>query len=252
VGSLPKTILVIPCFNEAKRLDLSQFEIFLQNGNFHLIFVDDGSTDDTYSLLDNWSRNYSECVQIVRIPTNKGKAEAVRQGLLAAIHYKSQDVGYADADLATPASEIMRLADILRTNNNSVYAVLGSRIRRLGASISRNPVRHYLGRWFATMVSLLLGIPIYDSQCGAKFFRNNTALRSALQHPFRSRWIFDVELIARLLKEYGKEPLRPAERFLEVPLLQWREIQGSNIRLRAFVWAGIDLIRISVNLSSRN
>ena len=70
----------------------------------------------------------------------------------------------------------------------------------MGTDIRRSAVRHYTGRLFATAGSLVLGVPVYDTQCGAKAFRVTDALRAALAEPFVSRWAFDVEVLGRLLR----------------------------------------------------
>jgi len=108
--------------------------------------------------------------------------------------------------------------------------VMGARVRLLGREIERRLYRHIYGRLFATAVSRMLSLPIYDSQCGAKLFRVGPELRHALARPFLSRWIFDVELLARLV-EYtaGSEPDLTA-RIYEVPLRQWRDVAGSKVR----------------------
>jgi len=132
-----------------------------------------------------------------------------------------------------------------------VQVVLGSRVARMGAEILRHPMRHYLGRVFATAASLVLGAVVYDTQCGAKCFRDSPALRSALGRPFLSRWAFDVELLGRLLTgEPGVAPL-DASAFVEVPLLRWRDVAGSKLRARAMVGAVIDLVRIRRDLRRR-
>ena len=87
-------------------------------------------------------------------------------------------------------------------------------------------------------------IDMTKRKVGAKIFRSTDGLRSALQTPFHSRWIFDVELLRRLLRKYGKNNPRPAEHFVEIPLNQWMGVQGSKIRAVTFVRAAVDFIRL--------
>ena len=87
-----------------------------------------------------------------------------------------------------------------------LVGVFGSRIRRLGAAITRDPLRHYFGRVFATLASMVLDLAVYDTQCGAKLFRVNDDLRRAFGH-VSLRWIFDVELLARIAAGRRREGL---------------------------------------------
>jgi hypothetical protein len=115
-------------------------------------------------------------------------------------------------------------------------------VRRLGANIDRRALRHYAGRIFATLASLVLGMAVYDTQCGAKLFRADAAVARAFAEPFLSRWIFDVELLARLRRETDGEPL--GTRLLEIPLPSWRDVAGSKLTMGHGAAAFIDLLRI--------
>ncbi|MGB0680275.1 MAG: glycosyltransferase, partial [Polyangiales bacterium] len=179
-------------------------------------------------------------VSALRLPHNQGKAEAVRQGMLQAWQSHASWLGYADADMATPPEELIRLLHVA-TQQASYDGVLGSRVRRAGAQVERQVHRHYLGRVFATAASIALGTPFYDTQCGAKFFRRTPRLQQALARPFRSRWAFDVELLERLL--YPDSEASPA-RFLEVPLQKWVDVRGSKLRPRDMMAAGVELAGI--------
>jgi hypothetical protein len=128
---------------------------------------------------------------------------------------------------------------------------MGARVRLLGNNIRRRPIRHYLGRAFATLASLALRLPVYDTQCGAKFFRRTKALEAALATPFVSRWGFDVELIGRLLCSQPGIPSLTEDRFTEVPLRRWEDVKGSKLRLRDVFRMGIDLGRIWLELRRR-
>jgi glycosyltransferase involved in cell wall biosynthesis len=234
----PATTIVVPCFNEAARLHPEGFRPLLERAGLTLLFVDDGSTDDTAARLREIAGG-----KVLALGQNAGKSEAVRQGMLRAVADGAEITGYLDADLATPADEMLRLLDLL-VATAGIDTVLGSRVLLLGRDIRRRASRHYLGRVFATAASAVLGAPIYDTQCGAKLFRVTPALREALSEPFHSRWAFDVELLGRLLPRDGGDL-----RLLEVPLHVWHDVEGSTLRLPQMVRAGLEVGRIGVELA---
>jgi dolichyl-phosphate beta-glucosyltransferase len=222
-------VVVVPCFNEERRIDERAFLDLVESGEVRLLFVNDGSTDGTRPLLERLSRQ-SEGISVLELPRNMGKAEAVRRGLQRAIESGAEIVGYFDADLSTPGSELIRMVAILCARSDLV-AVFGSRVARLGSRIRRSPVRHYSGRVFATFASLALGVPFYDTQCGAKVFRVNESLVAAIQLPFRSAWSFDVLLCQRLFDGTAEIPGIPTSSFLEMPLEEWTDVSGSKVSL---------------------
>ena len=192
------TTIVVPCFNEAQRLRGEDFLRLTREEGARLLFVDDGSTDGTAAALRALAARAADRIDVLALAENRGKAEAVRLGLLRALDGGATVVGYVDADLATPVEEISRLLAEL-AGRPEVAVVMGARVKLLGTRIERHQWRHYLGRLFATVASLLLALPVYDTQCGAKFFRAGDRLRESLATAFRTRWAFDVELIGRLL-----------------------------------------------------
>lgn len=239
-----RTILVIPCFNEARRLPTSAIRDFLTaHPDVGIQFVDDGSTDETLLVLEDLRPAFPDRIWILRLEHNSGKAEAVRQGMLAAAKAGPVYAGFWDADLATPLSVLPQF--IARMDErSSLDVVLGSRVQLLGRHIHRSLMRHYLGRIFATTVSLLLNVRVYDTQCGAKLFRANNAMKALFETPFQSKWIFDVELLARFFRDRQQTGLNPLEAIYEEPLPEWRDVEGSKVRGRHFVTAFFDLLRI--------
>jgi dolichyl-phosphate beta-glucosyltransferase len=241
---VPHVILVVPCYNEARRLRPAAFVELAARMDAGLVFVDDGSTDGTAEVLAGIVARLDGRGETLALPRNAGKAEAVRQGMLRGLERGAAVVGYVDADLSTPVGEVARLARAIRRRKVSV--VMGARVARLGARIERSVVRHYLGRVFATVASLVLRLPVYDTQCGAKLFRASPLLREALARPFRSAWAFDVELMQRLLAGSATSaPLAPGD-FLEIPLRRWTDVRGSKIRPAAMVKAGASLLALGL------
>jgi glycosyltransferase involved in cell wall biosynthesis len=240
---MPKIALIIPCHDEAARLDRPELlRLARARPDLSILFVDDGSSDGTPEALEALRAEAPQKIRVRRLDANGGKAEAVRDGLGAALDDGAAVVGYLDADLATPVDEMLRLVRALEESGAEV--VLGSRVRLLGTAIDRRAARHYVGRLFATCASLALRLPVYDTQCGAKAFRASPALRAALARPFASRWIFDVELLDRLLRgDGGEAPIGPGQ-LLEVPLRAWRDVRGSKLRLQSMVRGGLDILAL--------
>jgi glycosyltransferase involved in cell wall biosynthesis len=239
---MPECTIVVPCFNEARRLDLSAFLAYgLRHGETFL-FVNDGSTDDTGPLLDEFCAAHLESFRVMHLPRNLGKAEAVRQGVVQALHRPTRYFGYWDADLATPLEAIGEFRSYL-DQHPRVEALLGARVRLLGRQIERRALRHCLGRLFATAAACVLKLPVYDTQCGAKLFRVTARVRRIFERPFLTSWIFDVELLARLLETVPGD-VDPAEVIHEMPLGAWRDVAGSKVKARDFVRAAGQLARI--------
>jgi glycosyltransferase involved in cell wall biosynthesis len=234
-------VIVVPCFNEEQRLDVEQFRAFRSDDDVHFLFVNDGSTDGTLPLLEKLAASEPERFSVLDLEQNAGKAEAVRRGVLAAIAMQPEAVAFWDADLATPLAAINRFLEVMH-QRPEIAMVFGARIRLLGRDISRRPARHYVGRIGATLISSSLGLPIYDTQCGAKLFRVSDELREVFSRPFLSRWIFDVEVIARFVQRCGRK--RMVSSIYELPLSSWHDVEGSKVRSRDFVHALTDLWRI--------
>jgi glycosyltransferase involved in cell wall biosynthesis len=242
-------VVVIPCYDEERRLDPARLTALAGSGRVRLLFVDDGSTDGTSAALERMSGT-ADAIEVLRLPRNVGKAEAIRQGLLRAIESDARILAYYDADLATPPEELLRLLELLETRSDLVF-VMASRVLMLGWRIERRARRHYLGRVFATIASFLLRIPVYDTQCGAKAFRVSPALREAISTPFRSSWVFDVELIGRLLRGSSTAEPVPLAAFEEMPLRAWRDVSGSRLGPIAMGRALVDLLVVGANLRHR-
>ncbi len=242
---MTRLCLAVPCFNEVDRLDVKSFVRFLElEPEVSFIFVDDGSTDATRSILHEIERNVPDRVDVIGLARNGGKAAAVWTGVNAALAAQFEYVGYWDADLATPLTAIPEFAGVLEADA-TLEMVFGARVKLLGRVIERRRVRHYLGRVAATLVAASLRLAIYDSQCGAKLFRASALTRELFAGPFLSRWLFDVEILARLVRLHRLGRARPpAELIYELPLTEWTDKPGSKLRIGDFARAALDLIRI--------
>jgi dolichyl-phosphate beta-glucosyltransferase len=245
LAASPRCTVVIPCYNEEARLPPAPFTEFLaQNDHVDFLFVNDGSRDGTLAVLRELKAGHPGRIDVLDKQPNAGKAEAVRAGLLQAIALgRSAYTGFWDADLATPLTAIPQLLHRLEEAPQREM-VFGSRVRLLGHAIHRRALRHYLGRCFATVVSIVLRLPIYDTQCGAKLFRITPQLQQILAAPFQSRWIFDVEIIARFLAMHDQDTNYVFNTIYECPLPSWEDVAGSKVGPLDFFRAFYELLII--------
>lgn len=227
---MDKVLLIVPCFNEAQRLKLDEF--MNSSPNISFLFANDGSTDNTSHILSGFCDNSRFFLYDSK--QNYGKGNIIYHAYQYALREKLLDtfewIGFWDADLATPLCEVNNM---LLLSNYKIKSIWGSRIFRLEAQIRRSNLRHYLARIFATVISNLLKVKSYDTQCGAKIFKLNSA-KLAFSEPFISKWIFDVEILLRL-KQEG---------IIEYPLKEWYDVPGSKISLRK------DILKIGKDIYS--
>ena len=239
---LQKICLIIPCFNEEHRLPVAQIEAYLkQNPYVFMLGVNDGSRDQTLSVLQSLADTLPQQFFVFDMPVTSGKAEAVRAGMLHAYnHFDVDYLGFWDADMSTPLTELNWFT-AFSGGTLQHQIIMGSRISRMGSNIDRKIMRHYLGRVFATFTSIILKLKVYDTQCGAKLLIKEI-IPELFTGSFKSKWFFDVELLARYIKLYGHD--KTYEQVLEVPLKRWIEVKGSKLKATDFLKVPFELLKI--------
>lgn len=236
-----KTTLVVPCFNEAQRWNRAYWVSLAQAPNLSLLFVNDGSTDETSKLVEESAQETSSV--LLTLPDNRGKSEAVRLGMLEALRSQRNGgcVGFLDADGAFPHKVVL---EFLRTawevlNSGDFDSVWSSRPALAGRKIERSQFRHYLGRSIATVLSARIAPIPYDTQSGLKIFAPSSQLIGALDSPFRTRWLGEVELLKRWKSLYGSNM-----RIWEEPVSAWQEVGLSHISKREVSRIARDLFTV--------
>src|SRR5580704_8226061 len=225
-------LISVPCFRESKRLPLFLETLCAELATVpftaSVVVVDDGSGSPeqslTRSIVDKFRLKYPSIVaEPVFLKRNLGKGGAVYAGWkMSPSNSLPKLLCFVDADGAVPASEVGRLIEELLSDHHGRWdALFASRVKMLGANVDRRITRHYIGRIFATLVSALTGIEIYDSQCGLKVIRRSAyaAIESRLKE---TRFVFDVEISLLLLQRGFK--------VREIPI-NWKEVPGSKVRL---------------------
>jgi len=237
--STPRMAMVVPCFNESKRLRKDYWDFLVDRAEFvKWIFVDDGSSDNTFEILSTINKD----ARIIQLKTNGGKSEAIRHGVTSALReYPSlKCVGYVDADMAFEKEGILDFcltaSDKLFENNFD--AVIGSRVKLAGRRIVRSSRRHFFARVIATVFGLFWDKIPYDTQCGLKLFKLSEEFRSSVLNPFNTRWLFDIELFMRIQEQKHADIA-----LYEFPLSYWCEVGKSKV-------SGLEYFRIAKEVMS--
>lgn len=233
-------VIIIPCHNEAKRLQVQCFEDFVNaHSDCKFLFVNDGSTDNTLCVITDLIKKH-ENLLLLNFEKNKGKAEAIRLGVLYVTENLPCDyIGFWDADLATPLDEIFNF--VRQIEKCDYEMITGLRLLRLGTEIRRKTYRHYLGRVFATFASNVLDLPVYDTQCGAKLYKSEI-VECLFEEEFVTRWLFDVEILARYIRYFGKE--KAIKKIYEYPIKKWEDVGGSQLKIVDFLRVPYELLKI--------
>ena len=227
--SAPQLSVVIPAFNEERRLPatLARLQAYLdaRGGSYEVLVVDDGSQDRTAGVAHAGGKN----VAVLRHEVNRGKGHAVRAGMLAATGALRL---MTDADLSTPIEELVRLEAGLERGFD---VAIGSRaVAGATIEVHQPAYREAMGRLFNRLVQALLLPGLHDTQCGFKLWRADAAA-SAFTACRLDGFSFDVEAlyVAR----------RRGLRIVELPVV-WRNDAATRVGLGGGAFAFVDLVRI--------
>ena len=222
--------IVIPCYNEGEFFLETDYAVFLEKQEDTLIcFVNDGSKDNTIDFIKSLKNKFPNNIFIISHNKNQGKAAAVKTGFdYCNSNLNFNNIAYLDADLAVSLEECYELTSYIDKDTDFVF---GSRVLRVGATIIRKNYRHYIGRVIATLISYILSLKVYDSQCGCKIFKKELS-KNIFTRPFISKWLFDVEIFFRILNYYGREVA--LNKMLEIPLKKWIDRGDSKVKFTYF------------------
>ena len=213
----PALSIVVPCFNEEKRLPrtIEQIERYLagQGIPYELILVDDGSTDGTRKIMDAAAKR-SRRVRIQALPRNRGKGRALAEGVAAA---GGSEILVTDADLSTPIEELDKLQAELA--KGAGVAIASRALRDSRVEISQPIYRVLMGKVFNLLVQVVLLPGIWDTQCGFKLFRADVA-HDAFAKLTTDGFGYDPEVLYRA-KQRGV-------RIAEVPVI-WRNSAPTKV-----------------------
>jgi glycosyltransferase involved in cell wall biosynthesis len=226
-----KTAVLIPCYNEEKRLALDEIKILLSRPGTTVFLANDGSTDNTLRALETIKLESSDRIQIFDFERNSGKANTVYLSMNRIYDLQQYDyLGYVDADFSTSANQINKMLEILEGGRHQF--LFGSRIKLLNSKINRKWYRHIIGRVIVTIIDFRTRLRIYDTQCGAKFF-HASLIPIGFSERFLTSWLFDVEVFVRLRKA------AKLNSGLEYPLDSWNDVAGSKLSL----WSGFKIAK---------
>ena len=226
----PKTYVIVPCYNEEQRLDTEYWNSLTKSLDFEWIFVNDGSTDNTKSKLEEIKNKTA-----LNLEANSGKAEAIRYGINYAISRSEENdlvACYIDADSAFEASDVKRIFEIFKEKMTAreIDSVWASRVALAGRNIKRSTTRHHLARIIITIIGFVDKKIPYDPQTGFKIFHLNHKVKQIFENRFKTRWFFDIEILRRWESLTGSRM-----DIWEEPVIYWKEVSGSKVNNRQYL-----------------
>ena len=215
--------IIFPVFNEEKRLKktlplLKKFLRENQKKNVEIIFVSDGSSDSTNTLINKFifsnSRKFK--IRLIKYPNNIGKGYAVKTGVL---NSKNKWILICDIDFSVHPNQFLKWKKTGKIDQNYT-SYFGSREHK-SSIIKTSKLRVILGFFFKRIIKLLFNISLSDTQCGFKVF-NKSYSQKIFSELKSYRFAFDIELTLLLKKNNVK--------IKELPLY-WSHKSGSKMKL---------------------
>ena len=221
--------IVVPCYNEENRIkeNISKFVRFAKNNNSELIFVNDGSKDNTLKVLKNTHKRYN--FKIISYSKNKGKGFAIKEGIKKA---KNKYILMCDVDLSTPLSEINKFKPYLK----EYEIIIGSREEKSSNIIlKQNPLKRIFGKLGKYSINFILRLNINDTQCGFKLFNRN--IKHIIQKSKINRFGFDFEILY-LAKKEGMN--------IKEIGIEWTNNRESKVKAKDYFITLFELIKVKL------
>lgn len=231
--------VVIPAYNEAKRITLTLQSIFeylkKQNYGYEVLVVNDGSKDGTAAVVSDFTKEFPQ-LKLIDNKQNRGKAKVVQQGMLAA---RGDLRLFMDADNATTIDNLDKMLPYINEGYGVVIASIGIK----GAEkIGEEPFyRRLLGQLGNFWIRFWAVPGIYDTQRGFKLFTREIT-EKIFPKMLTFGWGFDVELLA-LARKYGYK-------IKEIPII-WKNAPGSKVNIWAYPKVLMQTLKIRWNLTTK-
>lgn len=234
--------IVIPAYNEEYNLRSGVLDLVInylnrQKYSWEVLFVDDGSSDLTAKIAEDFAKNHNN-FSVLKEP-HRGKGGTVIAGMLKA---SGDIILFTDTDQATPIDQVEKF---LPKFEEGYDIVIGSRSGRKGAPL----LRKLMAYGFAFLRTIILRFPYKDTQCGFKAFRNE-----ASKEIFKRMQVFDSKgqgKGAGVTAGFDLEVLYLARKLkfkvAEVPVA-WNHKESERINAIRDSWEGLrDLLRVRLN-----
>lgn len=228
--------IIIPLYNEEKRVieSIGKLDSYFSNQkySYEIIFVNDGSSDETISKLKTRISKLRN-IRIIDNKKNHGKGYVVRQGIMSAV---GKYILFTDVDLSTPIKEIEKLLPYIE----KYPVVIGSRyLKKDSIKIAQPLSRRIISRVGNLFIKLFLGLSYVDTQCGFKLFESKAA-KDIFKRSTIDRWGFDMEILA-IAKALGYKVKEVA--------VDWYDDPRSQVRASRAAWNTIkEVAKIRSNM----
>lgn len=186
---MPRTIVVLPTYNEAENLPLIVPEILAQAEELEVLVVDDSSPDGTGKIADALAAD-SPRVRVLHRPVKQGLGAAYRDGIATALELGADRVIQMDADFSHPPDQLPTLLREIETYD----VVLGSRYVD-GITVVNWPIERILLSWFGNQYARrATNLPISDMTGGFRCVRRTLLLEMGFERIRADGYAFQIEM----------------------------------------------------------
>jgi dolichol-phosphate mannosyltransferase len=206
---VPKSLVVLPTYNERENIEPIVTAILDQSGDFEVLVVDDNSPDGTGAIADELVRAKAPRVHVMHRSEKRGLGTAYIEGFLWALARDFDYVFEMDADFSHDPADLLRLREAI--TRGGADASVGSRWVPGGGTRNWSFLRTFISRGGSIYARLILGVPVKDLTSGFKCFSRRVLERLDLQSVRSNGYAFQVEMNYRCF--------RAGFRVAEVPIL---------------------------------